>query len=140
MNLIFEAFPITIHIKIYFCLLLKQTRNFRFFTCKHIIWQKGTSWDRLWWYVCYIVHTRVEMIAVIPSTEGKILEKTKDWVDRSKLSTVSEGYANSHSQVPSVVILLFKKPVKRHKIEKKTWGYDYKKDNFVIVICDTHIP
>jgi hypothetical protein len=75
-----------------------------------------------------------------PSTDGKILEKTKDWVERSKLSTVSEGYANSHSQVPSVVILLFKKPVKRHKIEKKTWGYDYEKDNFVIVICDTHIP
>lgn len=54
-----------------------------------------------------------------PSTDGKILEKTKDWVERSKLSTDSEGYANSHPRVPSVVILLFKKPVKRHKIEKK---------------------
>ena len=51
-----------------------------------------------------------------PSTDGKILEKTKDWVERSKLSTDSEGYANSHPRVPSVVILLFKKPVKRHKI------------------------
>jgi hypothetical protein len=42
--------------------------------------------------------------------------------------------------VPSIVILLFKKPVKRHKIEKKILGYDYDKDNIVIVICDTHIP
>jgi hypothetical protein len=51
-----------------------------------------------------------------PSTDGKILEKTKDWVERSKLSTDSEGYANSHPRVPSVVTLLFTKPVKRHKI------------------------
>jgi hypothetical protein len=51
-----------------------------------------------------------------PSTEGKILEKTKDLVERSKLSTDSEGYANSHPRVPSVVMLLFKKPVKRHNI------------------------
>jgi hypothetical protein len=75
-----------------------------------------------------------------PSTDGKILEKTKDWVERIKLSTDSEGYANSHPRVPYVVILLFKKPVKRHKIEKKILGYDYDKDNIVIVICDTHIP
>jgi hypothetical protein len=51
-----------------------------------------------------------------PSKEGKILEKTKDLVERSKLSTDSEGYANSHPRVPSVVMLLFKKPVKRHNI------------------------
>ena len=51
-----------------------------------------------------------------PSTDGNILEKTKDWVERSKLSTDSEGFANSHPRAPFVVILLFKKPVKRHKI------------------------
>jgi hypothetical protein len=30
-----------------------------------------------------------------PSTDVNILEKTKDWVERSKLSTDSEGYAKS---------------------------------------------
>ena len=57
-----------------------------------------------------------------------------------KFSNDSEGYANSHLQVSSVVILLLKNQVKRHKREEKHGVYDYDKGSLNVVTLDIDIP
>ena len=58
----------------------------------------------------------------------------------NKFSTDSEGYANSHPHVSSVVILLLKNQAKRHKREEEHGVYDYNKGSLYMVTFDIDIP